>query len=923
MSRKQAQEKLSEAEQKYRTLVEQIPGVVYISPINTTAKEAYISPQVQQLLGIAAEDWNPAFLNSWLDYTHPDDRDRYWQAVNTAIATGEPLRIEYRLIRRDGRTIWVRNQANLVLCADGQTQVLQGLVFDISEQQAAPRDVYDELLYETQRVACFFVRAASRREGVRLRKQAEATRQESEARYRTILEDQTELIARTLPDGTFTFVNEAFCRFFGLKQEEIIAQHYKPVVFEEDRERVFSLINSISLENPVVTIENRVIACQGVRWTQWINRGIFDDQGTLVELQSVGRDITDRKQIEEALSENEKKLRAIFNQTIQCVGLLQPNGVVLEANQTALDCGGITREEVVGKPFWEAKWWTISPNTQAQLKTAIAAAANGESIRYEVEVWGKDDRVMTIDFSLRPIFDETGRVALLISEGRDISEFQAALRERHKAEEALRSSQDFLQKVANTVPNILYLFDLLQGTSIYLNEKSVTVLGYSPEEICQADPQWLMNCFHPDDQHLCYNVPSRFVNLGDNEVLSTEYRFRHKDGEWRWLNTREVVFARDVSGTPTQILGSVEDISTRKQAEAMLRQQAEGERLITEVTQQIRQSLKLEEVLNTTVNSIRKCLGSDSVAIYQLEPDGSGNFAAESLGDDYPQRLELTMHPFSIKRDFSHYYQGLPTVLHDIQESDFSADLFELLQLYQIKAAIIVPILNGEHLWGLLIAHQCAAPRYWQAFEVNLLQQLASQVAIAIHQSVLYQQVQAANEELKRLATLDGLTQIANRRRFDEYLEIEWHRLKREQVPLSLILFDVDFFKLYNDTYGHLAGDDCLRQLASALKNIVKRPADLVARYGGEEFAVILPNTEIQGAINVAQTIRQAVRNLVIPHAQSSVCDRVTVSLGVVSIVPNCEISPLGLINAADKALYIAKQQGRDRVYAVCVVTPS
>ncbi|MEH2024751.1 PAS domain S-box protein [Nostoc sp.] len=888
MSGNQAEEQLSEVEQKYRTLVEQIPGVIYISPINTTAKVAYISPQLQQLLGIAPEDWNPGFLNSWSDYTHPDDRDRLWQAVNTTIATGEPLSVEYRMIRGDGKTIWVRNQANLVLCADGQTQLLQGLVFDISEL-----------------------------------KQAEAVLQESEARSRAILEDQTELIARGLPDGTVTFVNEAFCRFFGLKREEIIAQHYEPVVFEEDRERVFSLVNSISLENPVISIENRAIACEGVRWTQWIIRGIFDDEGTIVELQSVGRDITHHKRVEQALSENEQKFRAIFNQTIQFMGLLQPNGIVLEANQTALDFAGINREEVVGKPFWEAKWWTISLNTQEQLKTAIAAAANGESIRYEVDLLGRDHQAITIDFSLRPILDETGRINLLISEGRDITEYQTALHERHKAEEGLRSSQDFLQKVANTVPHILYLFDLLQGTSVYLNEKSVTILGYSPEEFCHADPQWLINCFHPDDQYLCYNLPSRFVNLSDNEVLSTEYRFRHKNGEWRWLNTREVVFARDPNGTPTQILGSVEDISTRKQAEGMLRQQAEGERLITEVTQQIRQSLNLEEVLNTTVNSIRQCLGSDSVAIYQLESDGSGNLAAASVGDGYPQRLEQTMHPFSIEQDFSHYYQGLPTVLHDIQESDFSADVFELLQLYQVKAAMVVPILNGEHLWGLLIVHQCGAPRYWQAFEVNLLQQLASQVAIAIHQSVLYQQVQAANKELHRLATLDGLTQIANRRRFDQYLEAEWQRLKREQLSLSLILFDVDFFKLYNDTYGHLAGDDCLRQLASALKNIVKRPADLVARYGGEEFAVILPNTEIQGASYVAQTIRQIVRDLAIPHTQSRVCDRVTVSLGVVSIVPNCEISPPDLINAADKALYLAKQQGRDRVHAVCVVIPS
>lgn len=146
------------------------------------------------------------------------------------------------------------------------------------------------------------------------------------------------------------------------------------------------------------------------------------------------------------------------------------------------------------------------------------------------------------------------------------------------------------------------------------------------------------------------------------------------------------------------------------------------------------------------------------------------------------------------------------------------------------------------------------------------------------------------------------------------------------QTRANAVVFNLvrcRFFKRYNDTYGHLAGDDCLRQLGSALKSVIKRPADLVARYGGEEFAVILPNTEIEGAISVAQTIRQAVSDLIIPHAQSSVCDRVTVSLGVASIVPNSETSPQDLINAADKSLYIAKQQGRDRVHTVCVVTPS
>ncbi len=150
------------------------------------------------------------------------------------------------------------------------------------------------------------------------------------------------------------------------------------------------------------------------------------------------------------------------------------------------------------------------------------------------------------------------------------------IRDRRQAEDALRNSKYFLQKLADTVPQILFLFDLARGTTVYFNQQYTTILGYSPEEISQASRQWLIDCFHPDDQHLCYDILSRFINLGDNEVLSTEYRFRHKNGEWRWLLAREVVFARDASSKPTQILCSVEDISDRKLAETELQQAKEA-----------------------------------------------------------------------------------------------------------------------------------------------------------------------------------------------------------------------------------------------------------------------------------------------------------------------------------------------------------
>lgn len=178
----------------------------------------------------------------------------------------------------------------------------------------------------------------------------------------------------------------------------------------------------------------------------------------------------------------------------------------------------------------------------------------------------------------------------------------------------------------------------------------------------------------------------------------------------------------------------------------------------------------------------------------------------------------------------------------------------------------------------------------------------------------LYQELEVANLQLEQLATSDSLTQVANRRRFDDYLQTCWKQHCVGNSWLSLIMCDVDCFKCYNDTYGHQAGDECLRQVAAAIQHQVKRPADLVARYGGEEFAVILPLTPIEGATQVAQAIGESVRTLDIPHATSLVSQCVTLSLGVASTIPNPRLSPTSLTAAADAALYQAKAAGRDRV---------
>jgi diguanylate cyclase (GGDEF)-like protein len=188
-------------------------------------------------------------------------------------------------------------------------------------------------------------------------------------------------------------------------------------------------------------------------------------------------------------------------------------------------------------------------------------------------------------------------------------------------------------------------------------------------------------------------------------------------------------------------------------------------------------------------------------------------------------------------------------------------------------------------------------------------QQLQQQ---AIELQTAKQNLETANQKLHHIANTDGLTQVANRRRFDDYLAHIWRSMAQEKSPLSLILCDIDYFKYYNDFYGHQAGDTCLHTVARSIQQAVKRPQDLLARYGGEEFAIVLPHTEVKGAVSVARSIQQKIAALQLPHAASKISDRITISLGICSHIPDPSYEFKMLVNVADRALYQAKKNGRN-----------
>ncbi len=252
-----------------------------------------------------------------------------------------------------------------------------------------------------------------------------------------------------------------------------------------------------------------------------------------------------------------------------------------------------------------------------------------------------------------------------------------------------------------------------------------------------------------------------------------------------------------------------------------------------------------------------------------------------------------------------------------IPASILCIDLVAAIILYRI------PRKTPEQLW-LIVGMLAACFDVWLTFHgtdrfslgwyVSKLGSLATSMAVLLSLfsdlNMLYKKVFESNILLAALASQDGLTSLANRRCFDEMLATELRRARREEQPLSLMLIDVDHFKKFNDRYGHLAGDECLRKVANALRDSAQRPGDLAARYGGEEFALILPATTAGNSMSLAARLRIRLAELAVPHADS-VTGIVSVSIGIVSVVPGSEFTPEAAIKAADRALYRAKADGR------------
>jgi len=412
-----------------------------------------------------------------------------------------------------------------------------------------------------------------------------------------------------------------------------------------------------------------------------------------------------------------------------------------------------------------------------------------------------------------------------------------------------------------------------------------------------------------------------------NQLWGILAAYQHS-GPLQWQH-RQIKFLSQVAAQLGFAVKQAELLSQTQQKAEALEESNKQQRVLFQVTTEIRESLDINKLFNTTVRETRKALQADRVGLFEFEPDSNytfGEFVAENVLPEYDSAMAAKIEDHCFGDKFAIYYeQGRMQAVSNIYQAGLQPCHINILEKFQVQAQLVVPVLKQEKLWGLLCIHQCREPRKWHDTEIQFAQQLAAQFSVALdHAELLNQyqvqseqlnqtvaQLEQTNTQLEELTYRDALTKTYNRRFFDQILDYEWKRAIRTGECLSLIIFDLDYFKNYNDYYGHLAGDECLIKVAQTAKSVLKRATDMISRYGGEEFAIILPETESSGAIQIAQQIQKAIRQLEIPHAHEAL-PFVTVSVGIASHVPEETQSPQLLIDYADQALYQAKKQGRN-----------
>ncbi|MCK9590794.1 MAG: PAS domain S-box protein [Methanoregula sp.] len=547
--RKRAEDALHKSEEKYRLALDATNDGIW--EWDVPHGTAFFGSRWYIMLGYEPGEL-PGTYATWLSLLHPEDSGPTEQNIRDHISQkNESYTAEFRMRTKQGSWKWILARGKVVeRDTEGNPLLVVGTHTDIDE----PKRVEYELRAAYEQLTAT---EGELRQQYRELAGNEQKLLQSEARYRNVVEVQTELISRFLPDGTHVFVNEAYCRYFGRSREEIIGQRFIPQIPAEDRENVRLNFRSLTLSHPVDSIEHRIIMPDGeVRWQRWNDRAIFDEKGNVTEFQSVGRDITQRRQAEENLKLSEIRFHSLYTNMIEGAALheltynnqgVPEDYVIVETNPAFEKHLGIPRDSVIGKTSREAYGVTEPPFLAIYAWVALTG---------EPEVFETYFAPLDKYFSISAYCPANGSFATIFEN----------ITERKKAKEALQESEEKFRSLVENANDIIYSLTP-EGIFTYVSPKCTELLGYVTSEVTGKSFETMV---HPDDLTLCREFVKQTLMSGEKKS-GIEYRVRHKNGGWQWLTTTASPL-RNAEGTIVSFMGISRDISDRKRAEDALRQ---------------------------------------------------------------------------------------------------------------------------------------------------------------------------------------------------------------------------------------------------------------------------------------------------------------------------------------------------------------
>jgi len=683
------------------------------------------------------------------------------------------------------------------------------------------------------------------------RAKAEQSLRESEARFSAVFRASPVGISlSTFDDGLLVDINQAYLNILGYTRDQVVGCTAQEAGLWVDPGERERLTEVIRAGGRVRNEEVRIRNKSGGIRCVLASMELISLSGQ-GHLLSMMQDITERKEAEDALRESENIFRDLAEKSVLGISLVQ-DGVHTYVNARFAEIHGLTVEEMTGQAATpDMIPLEDHPRVAEQLEQCFTDASS----ELEFRIVGKTgERRTVLGYIVGTMYGgRPAKIATLL----DITGVK-------KVEERVRQNEVRLLNAMDLAKIVYWDIDALTKELI-LNDAFYALYGTTAEQeggYRMSRGEYAARFVHPDDKARYYRLIENNPVTSGGFMSDMEHRIVRRDGEVRTIIARVRTVAEG-SGPP-KIYGANQDITGRKEVEETLTWKTAF------LEAQVNSSLDGILVIDSQGKTLLRNRGF--VDMWKLPQE---IVDARDEKGQWRHTLSMVVHPEAFRENVR-FLHGNPreTARYEVELKDGT-----ILDTYSC------PVLGKDGtFYGRIWTYRdiTELKRYWAMLE--------------------------------SLSTTDGLTELPNRRRFDEFLSREWRRAMRLQAVLSLVLLDIDCFKEFNDHYGHLAGDDCLRQVAQILREVVQRPGDLAARYGGEEFACILPETGSSGAVALAEKVRERMEAAGMPHFSSPVADHVTISFGVATTIPEPLQEPSDLIRLADRLLYAAKQNGRDQI---------